>query len=193
MYGDSEKLLHRETERSISRETTEKTDSTLDLIGCELFIWLHFGFTQILAPPGLACTTATHILLAPWSFGVGLRNKQLLVAPTARSAFRACWTISLLKALDSATSTTRQMGDLGTVQSERKVLVATSCAPNASKVDRAAQSGLRVCFRGCHRRGGTHLAVTLQTSLQAEEKLLEPPKLKGVEPKPGTPLLTHVV
>ena len=41
--------------------------------------------------------------------------------------------------------------------------------------------------------GGTHLAVTLQTSLQAEEKLLEPPKLKVLEPKLGTPLLTYVV
>ena len=41
--------------------------------------------------------------------------------------------------------------------------------------------------------GGAHLAVALQTSLQAEEKLLEPPKLKGLQAKPGTPLLTHVV
>ena len=41
--------------------------------------------------------------------------------------------------------------------------------------------------------GGTHLDITLRTCLQVEEKLLEPPKLKGSEPKRGTPFLTHNV
>ena len=39
---------------------------------------------------------------------------------------RALRTISLFNALDSATSTTRQMGDLETVQSERKILRQTT-------------------------------------------------------------------
>ena len=39
--------------------------------------------------------------------------------------------------------------------------------------------------------GGTHLVVILLISLQVEEKLLQPPKLEGSEPKLGTPFLTH--
>ena len=41
--------------------------------------------------------------------------------------------------------------------------------------------------------GGTHLVVTLRTCLQVEEKLLEPPKLRGSEPKLWTTFLTHNV
>ena len=50
-------------------------------------------------------------------------------------------------------------GHLSTLQSERKMFspdhaeVATSCAPNTSKTDKAAQSGLRGGFRGCRQRG----------------------------------------
>ena len=41
--------------------------------------------------------------------------------------------------------------------------------------------------------GGNHLVVILRTSLQVEEKLFEPPKLMGSEPKLGTPLLLQSV
>ena len=67
------------------------------------------------------------------------------------------------------------------------------------KIDTAAQSGLRDGFRGCRQRGKTSTSpveptwLFLETSLQTEEKLLEPPKLKGLEPKRATPFLTHVI
>ena len=41
--------------------------------------------------------------------------------------------------------------------------------------------------------GNFDLVVTLRTCLQVEEKLLEPPKVRGSEPKLGTPFLSHNV
>ena len=41
--------------------------------------------------------------------------------------------------------------------------------------------------------GGTHVDVTLQTSLQVEGKLLGPPRPRGSEPKLGTPFLMQDV
>ena len=38
-------------------------------------------WNEILAPPGLASSAATHILLAPWSSGVGLQKRTLVGGP----------------------------------------------------------------------------------------------------------------
>ena len=55
----------------------------------------------------------------------------------------------------------------------------------------------RVGFRGRRQRAKlrarTHLDITLRTCLQEGERLLEPPRLKGSEPKLGIPfLMQHV-
>ena len=74
--------------------------------------------------------------------------------------------------------------------------VATSSAPITSKLDDAAQIGLRVGFRGCRQRGklrplrwnpsGRHLFAGGGEVARAS-------KPRGSEPKLGTPFLRHIV
>ena len=80
---------------------------------------------QIPRPPGLESLAATRFVQATRSAGVGLHNNHTLLARLQEALY------VLLK--DHAK-------------------VATSCAPNTSKLDGAARIGLRVGYRGCRQR-----------------------------------------
>ena len=121
----------------------------------------------------------------------------MLAAPHDRGTVRAPDVITLFEALDSADNTMMRIGTWNRLPPLEAVTKMPDISSRDSPVhrtrltlrdlDSALASEVVANLGHFNFFGGTHFVVLLWTSVQVEEKLLEPPKLHGSEPNIGTP------